>query len=351
LNKANLKDLKLHNRRLLIQTVIDRKNPSRISLAGDTGLSPSTVSMLVSELLDEGILIESGLALDTGGRGRRKLEINPEYGTIAVIEITRGSVSLFLYNMALEERKPQNIRVYPIAGTNYGDGGTVRDITGNSIFLAVSSMVTEEFNTPVWGPLAGIGLLFREDVLEGDLNVVFSTSLSADNISLRDALYTRFKVPVIGEYSMSEILSCVESPEPIKNSAHIAIAGSILIGMTIDGKPLSMKGGKNANITRLITAMDPLGDYGGAAANSGDKTLFRKLTDLLAVLCSLFPLDIIFISGISAQKAGAMDRVRKGLAASLAPGRPPPVQAIDALDSSLFERMAGQMRKAILCSG
>jgi predicted NBD/HSP70 family sugar kinase len=212
-------------------------------------------------------------------------------------------------------------------------------------------MITEEFNAPVRGPLAGIGLLFREDVLEGDLNVVFSTSLSADNISLRDALYTRFKVPVIGEYSMSEMLSCVESPEEIKNSAHVAIASSILIGLTIDGKPLRMKGGKNANITRLITAMDPLGNYGPASESSGDKTFFRKLADVLAVLCSLFPLDVIFISGISAKKAGLMDRVRKDLEASLAPGRPPPVKAIEAPDSSLFEKMAVRMRKTILCSG
>jgi hypothetical protein len=351
LNKVNLKDLRLHNRRLLIKTVIDSKNPSRISLAGDTGLSPSTVSMLVSELLDEGILIESGLALDTGGRGRRKLEINPGYGTIAVAEITRDSVSLFLYNMALEEKEPKSIKVRRISGTNYGDGGTLRDITGNSVFLAVSSMVAEEFNATGAGPLAGIGLLFREDVLEGDLNVVFSTSLSADNISLRDALYTQFKVPVAGEYSMSEILSWVESPEEIKNSAHVAIAGSILISMTIDGRPLRMNGGKSANITRLAAATDPFGNSGLVPGRPGDSPLFPKLSGVLAVLCGLFPLDIIFISGISAKKTELADRVRRDLETILAPSRPPPVKAVEAPGSSPFEKMAVQMRKSILCSG
>jgi hypothetical protein len=351
LNKANLKDLRLHNRRLLIQTVIGSKNPSRISLAGDTGLSPSTVSMLVSELLDEGLLIESGLALDTGGRGRRKLGINPEYGSIAVVEITRDSVGLSLYNMALEEKEPKNIKVCRISGTNRGDGGTLRDIAGNRIFSAVSSMLAEEFNAPAPGSLAGIGLLFREDVLESDLNVVFSTSLSADNISLRDALYTRFKVPVVGEYSMGEALSFIESPEEVRNSVHVAIANSILINITIDGKPLRMNGGKRANITRLIAAADPLRNSALAVRNNGDNPLFRKLTGVLALLCGLFPLDIIFISGLSAKKAGLADRVLRDLELILAPGRPPPVKAIEAPGNSLPGKIALEMRKAILCSG
>jgi hypothetical protein len=334
-----------------MRAVIDSKTPSRISLARDTGLSPSTVSMLVSELLNEGLLMESGLALDTGGRGRRQLAINPGYGTIAVVEITRDSVSLFSYNMALEKQDAKNIKTCRILGTSRGEGGTIRDIAGNSIFSAISSMLIEDLNTPVSGPLAGIGLLFREDVVESDLNVIFSTSLSADNISLRDALYTQFKVPVVGEYSVSEMFSCIESSEEIKNSAHIAIANSILISITIDGKPLRMNGGKSANITRLIAAMDPLRNSGLTGRGGGDKILSRKLTGVLAVLCGLFPLDIIFISGISAKKTGPVDSVRRNLDTILAPGRSPPVKAIEIPDSSPFEKMAVQMRKTILCSG
>jgi hypothetical protein len=334
-----------------MRAVIDSENPSRITLAKDTGLSPSTVSMLVSDLLDKGFLVESGLALDTGGRGRRQLAINPGYGTIAVVEITRNSVSLFSYNMALARQETKNRAVRRILGTDRGDGGTVRDVAGNSIFSAISSMLIEEFNSPVSGPLAGIGLLFREDVLESDLNVMFSTSLSADNISLQDALYTQFKVPVIGEYSASGLFSCIESSEEIKNSAHIAIANSILISITIDGKPLRMNEGKSANITRLLAAAGPLMYPGLSARDGEDKTHFPKLTGVLAVLCSLFPLDMIFISGISAKKTGLADRVRRDLKLLLAPERPPSIKAIETPGSSLSEKMAVEMRKTILCSG
>lgn len=228
LSKATLKDIKSHNRQLLLQSVISGNGVSRIALSSETGLSPSTVTALVSELLEEEVLVETGLFLSTGGRGRKELKINPAYGLIAIIEISRKKSALCVYDMALNKMEERPITEQPSSG--------------NNLFYEITRAIIDHFyKKDDYLQLAGIGLLFQEDMIEGDLNVMFSTSLSADNISLKEALYTQFRVPVVGEYSTNELLQ-IPIEAKAKNSVHIALANTVLISLTVDGRPLDMRG-------------------------------------------------------------------------------------------------------------
>ena len=78
MKKTGLKQMKRSNREMLIRTVLEKSELSRIGLAHETQLSPSTVSALVGELLEEGILAESGQRAITAGRSRTALDINKE---------------------------------------------------------------------------------------------------------------------------------------------------------------------------------------------------------------------------------------------------------------------------------
>ena len=62
---------------------------SRVEIAQRTELAGSTVSALVGELLEEGVLVEAG-AVTTAGRSRTALTVNPSYGSVVVFEIGRG---------------------------------------------------------------------------------------------------------------------------------------------------------------------------------------------------------------------------------------------------------------------
>jgi hypothetical protein len=72
-----------------VQFIINSQSLFRIALAQETGLSPGTVSSLIGKLLEEGALVESGLTLSTGGRGRKDIKVNSDYGLIAVVKIGR----------------------------------------------------------------------------------------------------------------------------------------------------------------------------------------------------------------------------------------------------------------------
>jgi hypothetical protein len=328
--KSGLKDMKFHNRRLLLRSVIESPSTSRISLARKTGLSPSTVSALVIELIEEGVLAESGLTVPTSGRSRKEICLNPDYGQIAVIELSRHQTSLCVYDIFLNKVEEKQIAFHRMSG--------------NSLFSEICEALENRFFCSGATPLLGIGLLYMEDMIQSDLNVMFSTSLSAENISLREALYTRFKVPVEGEYSTNELLSAPLRTGEVKNSAHITIANKILVSVMINGQPLKMKGGLSADITRLMPVLElPLPE----PAAEKPAPFFTKIAYILTFLANLFPLDLIFLSGRETRRAGFEDRLRQALAFMPGFKTLPPIQLLESSENSLTDTMAARLRDTV----
>jgi DNA-binding IclR family transcriptional regulator len=67
--KATHEQLKRHNRQLLLRTVYWEGISNRAALAQATGLAKPTVSDLISELIEDGLLVEGGHgeSTDSGG--------------------------------------------------------------------------------------------------------------------------------------------------------------------------------------------------------------------------------------------------------------------------------------------
>lgn len=107
MKKTGLKEMKRRNREMLIRTILEKGELSRIELAHETQLSPSTVSALVGELLEGGDSGRKRQRAITAGRSRTALDINTEYGCIAVVNIGRKGASLDLFDMCLEPLQRQ----------------------------------------------------------------------------------------------------------------------------------------------------------------------------------------------------------------------------------------------------
>lgn len=60
MQKRGLRDVKRRNRHVIIQSIMDSGLLSRVEISQKTGLAPSTVSTLVAELLEQGLLTEGG---------------------------------------------------------------------------------------------------------------------------------------------------------------------------------------------------------------------------------------------------------------------------------------------------
>jgi hypothetical protein len=76
---------------------------SRQELSQHSGLSSASVTNVVAELLEEGIVIESGIEASQGGRPRSILSINPRYGYFIGVEVGDTFTRIELFDLTLHK--------------------------------------------------------------------------------------------------------------------------------------------------------------------------------------------------------------------------------------------------------
>ncbi len=120
-SKPTVLDLRRINRSTVLRRIYLDRSVSRQELSELSGLSSATVTNVVAELLQEGIVIESGIEASQGGRPRSILTINPSHGYFLGVEIgeTLTRIELFdltlrklgaaAYPLALDENQPEQV--------------------------------------------------------------------------------------------------------------------------------------------------------------------------------------------------------------------------------------------------
>ncbi|HEX2903966.1 MAG TPA: ROK family transcriptional regulator [Jatrophihabitans sp.] len=100
---SSLTGLRLSNRRQILEVLRHRGTTSRAEIAKRTGLSTTTVSTLVSELLDESIVVELGdrrTSASGGGRPARVLAFNPAAGGAVGVHLAHDHVRVGVTDLA-----------------------------------------------------------------------------------------------------------------------------------------------------------------------------------------------------------------------------------------------------------
>jgi predicted NBD/HSP70 family sugar kinase len=120
-SKPTVMDIRRVNRSTVLRSIYLDRSVSRQELSQLTGLSSATVTNVVAELFQDGIVIEAGMEESQGGRPRSILTINPTYGYFLGVEIgeTLTRIELFdltfrklgaiAYPLALEESEPEQL--------------------------------------------------------------------------------------------------------------------------------------------------------------------------------------------------------------------------------------------------
>ena len=327
LQKRSLKDVKRRNRQTIVNSLIENNCLSRVEIAQKTELAPSTVSTLVTELLDEGFLIEAG-SIGTAGRSRTALTVNPEFGSIAIIEVSRRETCVTWFDMLLQ----------PLTT----DAISRRYVTGNELL----SLITEHLHDmrKDMAPLVGLGLLFQEDMRESDFRVMYSTGISSASITLKDALVTQFRVPIEEEYSIAYTVTHALAEEvnlDARNSAHISVGSRVLANVTLDGRDIPLR---NDFCEELSCALE---QRNGETVSSGG--MVEYLAWLIAMLCMMFPLDTVFLSGKALPEASAEQYLYQRISTIWNSGKLPKLKFLRSVPrESGSAVMAAQLRKRAL---
>ncbi|MBB4688103.1 ROK family protein [Amycolatopsis jiangsuensis] len=99
--RTTVRDLRRHNRSLLLSKLYFDGPLSRHELSGLTGLSAATVSNVTGELAQERLITEAGLVESDGGRPRVLLRVDPGYGQVAGVDIGETGVRVELFDLAM----------------------------------------------------------------------------------------------------------------------------------------------------------------------------------------------------------------------------------------------------------
>jgi predicted NBD/HSP70 family sugar kinase len=101
--RSTVRDLRRDNRSVLLWSLFFGQPCSRQDLSWATGLSAGSVSNVVRELIDDGIVTEAGSVDSDGGRPRALLRMDPDYGRVIGVDVgeTRIRVEMFDTTMAM----------------------------------------------------------------------------------------------------------------------------------------------------------------------------------------------------------------------------------------------------------
>ena len=102
--RGTVLDLRRENRAVVMWSLHLGQSRSRQELSAATGLSAGSVTNVVRELIDEGIVIETGLAESDGGRPRAMLGMNPGYGYVIGVDIGETRTRVGLFDLTMTER-------------------------------------------------------------------------------------------------------------------------------------------------------------------------------------------------------------------------------------------------------
>jgi len=111
--RATVRDLRRDNRSVLLTSLYFDQPRSRQDLSEATGLSPASVSNVIRELIQEGIVVEAGSVDSEGGRPRALLQINPGYGYVIGVDVGETRVRVELFDLMMTEHAKADYRWLP----------------------------------------------------------------------------------------------------------------------------------------------------------------------------------------------------------------------------------------------
>jgi predicted NBD/HSP70 family sugar kinase len=99
--RATARDMRRSNRAVLLSRIYLDAPLSRHELTQMTSLSPATVSTLVGEFLDEGLVEEAGSVESDGGRPRVLLRVAPGFAHVIGVDVGETRITVELFDLSL----------------------------------------------------------------------------------------------------------------------------------------------------------------------------------------------------------------------------------------------------------
>ena len=99
--KASVKDVRRANRALLLRHLLLARDSNRSEAGEATGLSPTSVTNMVNELVAEGVVVEGGQLDSSGGRPRTIVTVNPDAAYVIGADVGEAEVVTQIFDLTM----------------------------------------------------------------------------------------------------------------------------------------------------------------------------------------------------------------------------------------------------------
>lgn len=172
---SDMKRMQETNRVTVLRVLLDRAPLSRVALAKETHLSTPTISRIVKELIQEGLVVEAGKEEAALGRSPTLLRLATERLGILGLEITSSAVRGMLVSLHGESRAARNVQL--------SDSGT------SAVSCACERIVRDlAASVPDQGSILGIGVSVPGVVSAANDIILFSDTLGWKQVAVQDLL-------------------------------------------------------------------------------------------------------------------------------------------------------------------
>ena len=171
---ATSRDLRRSNRAVILGELLFRGTSSRQALAAKTRLSAATVGVVISELLDEGLVHEVGSEESNGGRPRTILRVAAERAISVGVDLGERGLRVEAFDLAWRRRSEVLVDL---------NAGTVApDALVDHIASAVRAVVAQAGLPDAW--LLGVGVSVPGVVERTDSAEVYASGFGWSGLPL-----------------------------------------------------------------------------------------------------------------------------------------------------------------------
>jgi N-acetylglucosamine repressor len=276
MKKATQQQIKEHNRNLVLKTLLEHDTISRADIARSTRLTRTTVSDIVNDLIEEGLIEERGIGSSSGGKSPILLGVMEDSRYLIGLDLAQNQFSGAIVNLGGEIRETVNLPVNDV------DGQTALGL----VYEILDRLMDSEIR-----PLVGIGVGTPGLVNTSSGVVVNAVNLDWKDLPLASLLEARYRIPVrvlndsqaaaMGEYTYGA------GRDQDTNLIVVNARHGIGAGVLIDGRLFQGDGGGAGEIGHVVVVPEGgiqcrCGNYGCLETVASAQAIVNRARSLAA---------------------------------------------------------------------
>ena len=205
----------------ILNYMMNHISVTKADLSRELNLSMPTVISNVNEMMQMGLIVETGEAESNGGRKAKSLDVNKDYCFALGVDITRRHVGMVLLNLKGEVVKQERVRREFMSDITYC----------RQLEAQIQKFYQGEVNQE---KILGVGISLPGIINQKEKVLVKSHALNIENYSLK-MMEQFLSFPVYFENDANAAM-LAENPEMLKNAIYLSLNNTLGGAVSINGE-------------------------------------------------------------------------------------------------------------------